>query len=298
MSHLRSRQHQCLSGCWCKCLPRGWVPLHDRYDTLLVDSKMALLQEVDGRQRVAVQDWREHFENPAWCEQHDESNVRLLQCFDHPLQASPNWSRLAHFDLCIVMCAVCFRKEGMEKWNFIVITFFNFTANEKRMSKAFNTHSPSFSKSLKSLSREIFLSSGLLSSCSRIAEFNSACSWSGSYSNALSKYANAWAGLFSSKNTTPNWYQVIFIRFIEEKKRKWKIVHEIHWKTSQNFSHFTLLSSMYHFYHLLGLKVISLWRKCSGKHTLFSRKKISYSNKQQQKISPREKRKKFFFFFP
>lgn len=105
MSHLRSQQHQCLSGCWCKCLPGEWVPSHDRYDTLLVDSKMAPPQEVDGRQRAAVQGWREHYESLAWCEQPVESNARLRQCFDHPLRACQGWSRLAHFDLW-VFCVI------------------------------------------------------------------------------------------------------------------------------------------------------------------------------------------------
>lgn len=46
---------------------------------------------------------------------------------------------------------------------------------------------PSFWSSFISRSFDILRSSGLLSSCSRIAEFNSACSCSGSYSSALSK---------------------------------------------------------------------------------------------------------------
>lgn len=65
-----------------------------------------------------------------------------------------------------------------------------------------------------SLSLEILRSSGLLSSWSRIAELSKACSCSGSYSSALSKYASAWAGLLSSRKTTPSWKKVFVWWFI------------------------------------------------------------------------------------
>lgn len=68
---------------------------------------------------------------------------------------------------------------------------------------------PSFSSSFISRSRAILRSSGRASSCRRIAEFSKACSCSGLYSSALSKYASACAGLFNSKNTTPSCFEAM-----------------------------------------------------------------------------------------
>ena len=82
----------------------------------------------------------------------------------------------------------------------------------------FRSHYPKYSPSLvnnfNSLSLAIFLSSGLPSSCSSIAEFSSACSCSGSNSKALSKYANACEAFPCSKKTTPNWNEKVCLFYM------------------------------------------------------------------------------------
>lgn len=158
-----SRLRRCLSDYWCKCRPRELIPWRDRCDTSRVDSRTERLRGVDGRRPEAGQDWKARCGSLAWCESLAGRNARPLLCCGRPSPTSPSWSTRARFDL-----SESFRKK-------------------KKLSDLITKMLPSFCSSFSSLSFEIFRSSGLLSSCSKIAEFSSACSWSGSYSKALSK---------------------------------------------------------------------------------------------------------------
>lgn len=151
---------------------------------------MAQLPKVDGRLPTTTQDWIMRCESLAWCELPFGRNVLLLRCFGRPLPTCRGWSTRAHFYLLLK------------------------NKHREKCSSFKSSNLPSFCSNFKSLSLEIFRSSGLLSSWSKIAEFNNACSWSGSYSKALSRYANACAGLFSSKKTTPSCLMRKYVRVV------------------------------------------------------------------------------------